>query len=186
MAIPAGLQLRDNRWEFKYSRDNQLHIGDPYHTMTGCIEFYIWLCLGFDADRINPLGGQPYYEKARVIAENARFESKYSHGWNYRRDLIYALAQDTVYRNLRTASYHTYAGVYYSKRGELKQAKSHLVHAAELLMFGKPDHMEMRHDDHILRFVQIEELVSALKKTGSRDALDKMERWDYKHSNRYR
>lgn len=186
VAIPAGLQLRDNRWEFKYSQSERLHMGDPYHTLTGCIEFYIWICLGFEADRINPLGGQSYYDKARLIAENARFDNQYSHGWSYRRDLIAALVQDTLYRNLRTASYHVYAGAYYSKRGELKQARSHLVHAADLLMLGKPDQMEMRHDDHILRFVRVDELVAELRKTGSSDTIDKMQKWDYKHPDRYK
>ncbi len=186
VATTSGIQLRDNKWEFRYSRDDRLHFGNPYDTFTGCIEMYILICYGFEADRINPLGGQPYYEKALIIAENARFENKYNLGWDYRRDLINALIQKKSYRNLRTAAYHVYAGDYYANRSEITQARSHLVHAADLLMSDKPELMELHFKNHILRFVDVKQLVEGLNKTGAEDTIDKLESWDSDHPERYR
>ena len=74
VAIRSGLQLRDTRWDFRYARDTRLHIGEPYDPFTSLIEFYTWICFGFEYDRLKPLGGEVFYEKARLIAENARFE----------------------------------------------------------------------------------------------------------------
>ena len=185
MALPSGIQMRDRRWDSRFSREEHLHFGDPYDPLTGFIEFYIWICLGFERDRLTPLGGQPFYEKARMISDNARFESTYFTGWDNRRDLVHQMAQDTVYRRIRTAAYHAYAGIYYVRNQDELQARSHLIYAAELLMAGEPKMMVCHLNDHVIRFVDVDQFVAALKKIREFDTLDRLAAWDSEHSNIY-
>lgn len=186
IALRSGVQLRDRRWDFKFSREEKLHFGDPYDTFTGLMEFYILVCLGFEADRFAPLGGQPFYEKARAISESARFEARYSIGWDYRRDLINDLAQDTTYRNIRTAAYHAWAGEYYIKREESEAARSHLTRATELILMSSPDLLELRRDNHIIRFIERKNLADLLITAGEQRLLDQLIDWDSESEELYR
>ncbi|MDP8228499.1 MAG: DUF4835 family protein [Candidatus Electryoneaceae bacterium] len=171
---------------FRFSREDRLHFGQPYDPLTGFIEFYIWICLGFEKDRLTPLGGQPFYEKAQLICDNAQFESTYYTGWDNRRDLIQKLVQDTVYRKIRTAAYHAYAGVYYVQNEDKLQARSHLVYAADLIMSGSPKMMEHHLNDHVIRFIDVDQFVIALRKIREYDTLDRLAEWDSEHSENYR
>jgi len=184
--LRSGIQLRDTRWEFRIHRDDRLYLGEPYNTFTGLIEFYTWICLGFEADSMAPLGGQPYYEKARLISEQARFETRYYTGWDYRRELARDLTQDTTYRNIRTAAYHAAVGIYYVEQGELESGRSHLTRAAELAMTGSCELLELHRNDHIIRFIEIGRFAAALEQVGEQKLLDRMARWDPENADIYR
>jgi len=185
VALRSGIQLRDKRWDFRYARDEALHFGEPYDPLTGLIEFYIWICLGFEADRYSLLGGQPFYEKARFIAQNARFEMEYYQGWDQRLDFIHDLAGDT-YRDLRTAAFHVEAGLYYLKNDKIESARSHLVRAVELVTSGPMERLELHRDDHIIRFVDLDRLVDGLLGIEAQDQTEKLARWDPDHKERYK
>ena len=185
VASRSGIQLRDTRWDFKISRDQKLHLGQPYDTFTGLLEFYTWICLGFDLDLIEPMGGQTKYERAKAIAEAARFEGQYVLGWDYRRDLVRDLLQDTLYTNMRTAAYHVKAGLFYVERDEAEPARSHLVRAVELMLSSSPDLLELRRDDNIIRFVDIEKMAVALEELGEQNLLNQLSQWDHKHPDLY-
>jgi len=184
LGLRNGIQLRDRRWDFRYTRDFPLHLGEPYDPLTGMIEFYIWMCLGLEADRYNPLAGQPYYEKARVTAEKARFEIDYYSGWDVRRELPRDFLADT-YRDIRTAAYHFEAGIYFLGKDDRETARSHLIRCAELAMNGSPELMELHRDDHIIRFIDADRLVAALVELEAWEVLKKMEKWDKENPKRY-
>lgn len=176
--------MRDRKWDFRYSRDDVLHLGEPYDTFTGLIQFYVWICLGFEADRYSLLGGQPFFDKARIIGENARFEIEYATGWDQRREFIRSLNNDT-YQSIRNASYHCEAGLYYLDKGDIETARSHLIRVSELLLSGPPDLIELRRDDHIIRFIDINSYTNALREINENKLLQKLARWDYNHKERY-
>jgi len=184
IATRSGVQLRDSRWDFRYSRDFNLRIGDKDDPFVSLIEFYAWICLGFELDRFSPLGGQPYYEKARLIAENARFEIDFYNGWDYRRDFIRDLTHDK-YREIRTAAFHATAGIFYTEKGKSETARSHLSRAAELLMSGLPQQMELLRDDNIIRFINVREFIDALAKVEAFMLIERLAKWDPEHPERY-
>jgi len=84
VALRSGMQLREKKWDFYIDSYKPLRIGDPYEPFCGLIEYSLWVCLGFEADRFSPLGGQEFYNKAKLVADKARFETKYSLGWDVR------------------------------------------------------------------------------------------------------
>ncbi len=183
-ALRSGVRLRDRKWDFRYSRDAMMHIGDPYDPFTGLIEFYTWICLGLEADRYSLLGGQPYFDRARLVSENARFEIEFSAGWDQRRDFIRSLQNDT-YQNIRTAAYHAEAGLYYLEKGDEETARSHLIRVSELLLSGSPELVELHRDDHIIRFIDVDKYVEALKEIDETKILERLSKWDYDHKELY-
>lgn len=64
--------VSDDTWTFDYNRGQPL-IFDPnqYDSLTSVIDFYVFLMLGYDFDTFEELGGTPYFEQAREIADIA-------------------------------------------------------------------------------------------------------------------
>lgn len=185
IATKSGVQFRDSRWDFKYSRDNRLEIGKQDASFLYLLEFYIWICLGIELDRFSPLGGQQYYEKARLISENARFDINFVNGWDYRRNYITDFSLKK-FETIRKASFHASAGIHYVNKGDFEKGRPHLLQACNHLLKGKPEMAELHLDNHIVRFVNIKELLVALEKTGSSDLIDKLSEWDDKNPDLYK
>ncbi len=186
VAMKQGMQLRDKRWEFKINRDIRMHIGEPYDTFTGLIEFYVMMCLGYEVDRFGPLNGQPFFERAREIAEKSRFENKYYKGWDQRRELVDDFTQKDSYKNFRAAAFYVNAGLYYFDKGDLEAARGYLKRGAENAMKGKPGMLELHRDGHIIRFIDISRLVATLKELEEFNTLDEFAEWDSENSEIYR
>lgn len=75
------LLLRDAAWDFSYTRGQTL-LYDPnrFDPLTSVLDFYANLILGYDYDTFSELGGTPYFERARRIAELGRTRGNAS-GW---------------------------------------------------------------------------------------------------------
>ena len=184
IATQTGIQLRDSRWDFRHSKDFNHDFGKNDDPLTNLLEFYIWICLGFELDRYAPLGGQLFYEKSAAIAENAQFDRDYIRGWDRRREFARDLTSDR-YRDIRTATFHANAGIYYAKKDKKEAALSHLTRSAELLMSEKPEILELMPQDHIMRYIDINEFVSTLNKIEAYDLLERLSEWDPKHKDIY-
>jgi hypothetical protein len=67
------LQVRDEEWQFSYTRGQAL-LYDPNRLdpFVSVLDFYANVILGYDFDSFAPLGGTPYFEAARRIAELGR------------------------------------------------------------------------------------------------------------------
>ena len=177
VAMRKGIQLRDGRWEFRLKKEDRLRIGDPYDPFTGLVEFYIRICLGYEGDRNSALGGQAHLEKARSVAEKARFENQYYEGWVRRREFADDMALKKSYKNIRTAAFHARAGFYYTRKGDLDAARANLAKTVQLVMKCDPKLMELHRNGHIIRFVDLKLLVSALEKTEQFDLIDALIKW---------
>ncbi len=181
IATRTGVQFRDTRWDFRYSRDFPLRMNADDDPFTSLISFYTWICLGVEMDGYSPLGGQSYYDKALATAENARYDINYVRGWDERRDFIRDLTLD-AYRNIRTASFHVHAGLYYLEKKKTDSSRSHLIRAAELLLEGSPSLMELHRSDDVIRFVNARDLARALAEIGELDILNQLAKWDPDHA----
>lgn len=105
------VRFSDSNWQFDYTEGAPLtHTPDRYDPLTSVLDFYVYLMLGYDYDTFSEMGGTPYFEEAREIAEQARGlnESGWSNlsGERSRAELIDQLL-DTRYEPLRRA-YFTY------------------------------------------------------------------------------
>jgi len=177
IALPSGIQLRDSRWEYKYTRDEKPHLGDPYDTFTSLIEYYIWIALGYEMDKLGVNGGSPFYEKARAIAERSPFEQRYYKGWDNRRALVKDIVQDSTFVKMRRAGFYATVGIYYADNAQVDKAVPYLSGAADIFLQVPPDKVEMKRDDHIIRWVNIDTFKDALRKTDQEELLYRVEGW---------
>jgi len=67
------LQINDGDWQFKYVRNQPLLFDlNRFDPLTSTLDYYAYLILGYDYDTFLELGGTPYFEQARRIAELAQ------------------------------------------------------------------------------------------------------------------
>ncbi|MFB6272707.1 MAG: DUF4835 family protein [Salinibacter sp.] len=75
------LRVNDPEWRFEHTRGASLQYDlDRYNSLTSVLDFYAFLILGYDYDTFSPLGGTPYFEKARAVADRA--EGNGDPGWS--------------------------------------------------------------------------------------------------------
>jgi hypothetical protein len=73
-------QFNDSQWSFNYTQGAPLVFNlEQYDPLTSILDFYAMLLLGYDFDTFEPRGGQPYFERARRIAELAQGQN--APGW---------------------------------------------------------------------------------------------------------
>lgn len=70
----------DQAWQFSYPQGRSLiHDELQFEGLTGFIDYYIYLLLGYDFDSFSPLGGTTYFEKAQNVVDLAQNEQAI--GW---------------------------------------------------------------------------------------------------------
>lgn len=74
------LIIGDQSWQFSYPQGRSLiHDELQFEGLTGFIDYYIYLLLGYDFDSFSPLGGTSYFEKAQNVVDLAQNEQTI--GW---------------------------------------------------------------------------------------------------------
>jgi hypothetical protein len=74
-------RIDDSEWRFEHDRGTSLEYDlDRYDPLTSVLDFYAFLILGYDYDTFSPLGGTPYFEEARSVADRA--EGSGDPGWS--------------------------------------------------------------------------------------------------------
>ena len=65
-------QISDADWTFDYNRGQPLVLDlNRFDSLTSVLDFYALLVLGYDYDTFGELGGEPYFQRALAIAEQA-------------------------------------------------------------------------------------------------------------------
>lgn len=92
----SDIQYYDKYWKFPYNEgDPLLHQDNVYEPFTGFLDFYIYLILGGEYDKLGKLAGAPYFEKARQIADQGMFDARFAFGWKERIELIETILSDS-------------------------------------------------------------------------------------------
>tara|TARA_R110002096_G_scaffold432801_2_gene650243 strand:+ start:4547 stop:5476 length:930 start_codon:yes stop_codon:yes gene_type:complete len=108
----TSIILTDDTWKFNYPQGRSfIHDELQFDELTGLLDFFINLGLGYDFDSFSPLGGTPYFLRAQNIVDLAQTTSAigWSRSTNNRRNR-YTLITDLLnnsYEPLREA-YYTY------------------------------------------------------------------------------
>lgn len=104
------LIVADQSWQFSYPEGRSLiHDELQFEGLTGFIDYYMYLLLGYDFDSFSPLGGTIYFEKAQNMVDLAQNEQTI--GWtrnsNNQRNRFVLITDllNTNYQPLRNAIY---------------------------------------------------------------------------------
>ncbi len=85
----SDLQYYDKYWRFPYQAGEQLiHNENVFDPFTGFINFYVYLIIGGEYDKYGRFLGTPYFEKAKHICGQAKFNSLFRLGWDERSKLV--------------------------------------------------------------------------------------------------
>lgn len=118
-------RLEDTRWEFGLRPPYQFRAG--YNPFTGVIDFYIWMILGLEFDKLEKLGGRQCYDKARAVYLQSN-GSIFLFGWDKRKDFLDAQI-DKRNDTTRELNFFYYTGIYYDGKGKYKDSKDYLYYA---------------------------------------------------------
>lgn len=158
------LQYFDKRCRFKYTHGEQITVNDPEQLpLTNLIDFYVYLILGGEFDKRGTLEGTPFYEKARDIAQHARYGlGRFVEGWDLREKLIKQLLSDAHRPFREMVDYYFYA---ISLLGEDDaQAQKYCAEAVNMLVKILQDDPK---NDHATKFVDAHrrEIIGVLAKS---------------------
>ncbi len=175
-------QFYDKYWVFPYQAGEQLfHDENNFHPFTGCLDFYINLILGGEYDKYNRFMGTPYFEKARTIATQAKFNSRYILGWPERMQLVDRILS-TAYKPFREMKDFYFLGQSYIGE-EDSTAQNYCMQALDLLdtiITDDPDNEEA------INFLQAHHLELIALFPGNRDVLETLLRLDPENAETYK
>lgn len=137
------IQYTDVHWRFAYQSGDILEYSDTeLNSFTSMINFYIFLILGGEFDKWGTFNGTPYYEKARDIAQQAKFGlGRYIEGWDRRMEKVEYLLSDRHKPFREMVDYYFY-GLSFVKQDNAKSRK-HIATAIDKLdriLADNPDH----------------------------------------------
>ncbi len=136
----SDVQYSDYRWEFNMDQNPRLEHSAIYDPFTGLIDFYIYLILGFEFDRIEKLGGRDYFQNTRNVVEQAKF-GRFIRGWDRRENILDDILSDEN-QPMREMRFYYYTGIYYYEFQELPDAKLYLKKALSYFENLPDDAME--------------------------------------------
>ncbi|MBN1782965.1 DUF4835 family protein [bacterium] len=139
----SDLQYYDKYWRFPYAPETPVDHTSIYHPLTGFIDFFIYILLGGEYDKLGPLMGTGYYEKARLIADQAAFDAQFSTGWKERTEFIHELMGEEN-RPFREMKDRYYLGLSYMGENDA-MVKKYCLEAIGLLekvLNENPDHKD--------------------------------------------
>ncbi len=95
MATQGDYHASDKRWQFPYQQGVQLAHSEQFNALTSVLDFYIYILLAQEYDKITKLGGTAYYQKAFQVAQLSKFTEFFTLGWKERLDHIEKLQMDS-------------------------------------------------------------------------------------------
>ncbi|MBN2414392.1 DUF4835 family protein [bacterium] len=144
------LQQFDKYWRFPYEEGNPLlHDEHVFNPLTSFINYYIYIVVGSEYDKMGKYLGTPFFEKAKQICEQAKFNSLYSYGWEERELRINEILSEANL-SFRAMKDRLYLG--YSYAGDVDSvARRYVGEAVDMLAEILTEHPG---DEKALEFLQ--------------------------------
>ena len=75
------LNFADREWEFEYIESQPLEYNDNAYinNLTSMLAYYAYIIIGMDSDSFTEKGGDPFFQKALAVVNNAQFSNR--PGW---------------------------------------------------------------------------------------------------------
>lgn len=176
----GDFQESDKRWRFPYQQGSQLSHADQFHALTGALDFYLYLLLGSEFDKLAKLGGSGYYEKAYQVAQLSKFSEFFQWGWKERVAHIEKIRSE-AYVPSRELRYFFMQARNRLRVDDRKAAKQYLQVVVIRLKGSNPE------DETIQRFYELNSLEMArmLAAFSMRDQLQELTVMDAAHAATY-
>ena len=129
----SDVQYSDRRCRFAYQKaEIPVHSDNNWDSLTSLLDFYMNIIIAEEMDKFGHLLGTPYFEKAKLIAEQARFGlGQFIEGWDLRVELIEDLLSENT-RKFREMKDFYFYGIYFSKEDPTK-ARTYVKEALNML-----------------------------------------------------
>jgi len=129
----SDVQYTDRRCRFAYQKGEiPVHSDNNWNSLTSLLDFYMNIIIGEEMDKFGHLLGTPYFEKAKLIAEQARFGlGQFIEGWDLRVELITDLLSDKTQKYREMKDFYFY-GLYFAKEDPPK-ARTYIKEAINML-----------------------------------------------------
>ncbi|MDZ7357824.1 MAG: DUF4835 family protein [candidate division KSB1 bacterium] len=129
----SDVQYADRRCRFAYQKGEiPVHSDNHWDSLTSLLDFYMNIIIAEEMDKFGYLLGTPYFERAKLIAEQARFGlGQFIEGWDLRVELITDLMNDKTKKYREMKDFYFY-GLYFSKEDPAK-ARTYIREAINML-----------------------------------------------------
>ena len=98
----SDIQYYDKYWRFPYEAGTRLeHNESIFDPFTGFIDFYVYLIIGGEYDKLGKFMGTPFFEKSKLLSDQAKFNARFILGWEERTALIDRILSED-YKSFRT------------------------------------------------------------------------------------
>jgi len=182
----SDVQYTDRRCRFEYQKGEiPVHADNNWDSLTSLLDFFMNIIIAEEMDKFGHLLGTPYFEKAKLIAEQARFGmGQFIEGWDLRVELINDLLSDRTKKYREMKDFYFY-GLYFSKEDPAR-AKTYCKEAINML-----EEIKREEDPKYKRaqkFIEAHhiEIIELFKDSANRDVFEKLIKLDPDRENIYR
>jgi len=174
----SDVQYSDKRCRMEYQKGEiPVHSDNNWDSLTSLLDYYMNIIIGEEMDKFGHLLGSPYFEKAKLIADQARFGmGQFIEGWDVRVELIHDLVNDKTKKYREMKDFYFY-GLYFAKEDPAK-ARTYCKEAINMLdEIKKEENPKFKRVDNFIQAHYIE-IVELFKNTKDRDVFEKMIKLD--------
>lgn len=181
----SDAQYFDKRCQMEYQQGEILvHNENSWDSLTGLLDFYIYLIIGEEMDKFGHLMGTPYFEKSKTIAEQAKFGmGRFIEGWDIRNDLVLEILSDKNLSFRKMKDFYFY-GIYYVEEDPVKARRycKAAVDMIEEILDEKPDHEKAK------KFLAAHyiELIDLFKDAQDKEIFEQLSKLDPEHEDIYK
>lgn len=182
----ADVQYADRRCRFAYQKGEiPVHSDNNWESLTSLLDFFMNIIIAEEMDKFGHLLGTPYLEKAKLIAEQARFGlGQFIEGWDLRVELIVDLLNDRTKKYREMKDFYFY-GLYFAKEDSTK-ARTYIREAINMLEeIQKNEDPKFKRCTKFLEAHHIE-IVELFKDSNDTQIFQKMIKLDPDRANIYR
>ncbi len=168
----TDIQFTDKRCRMAYQKGEiPMHSENSWDSLTSLLDYFTNLIIAEEMDKFGHLLGTPYYEKAKLIAEQAKFGlGHFIDGWDLRVELINYLLS-AKYKKYREMKDFYFYSLYFAKEDPIK-AKKYLKEAVVMLKEIKAE--EDPKYARVANFINAHymEIIELFKHSNERDVYD--------------
>ncbi len=181
----SDVQYADRRCRFAYQKGEiPVHSDNNWDSLTSLLDFYMNIIIAEEMDKFGHLLGTPYFERAKLIAEQARFGlGQFIEGWDLRVELIIDLLSDQTKKYREMKDFYFY-GLYFTMEDPQK-SRTYIKEAINMLEeIQKDENPKFKRCTQFLEAHHIE-IVELFKDSNDNQVFEKLIKLDPDRANIY-